>query len=56
MVLKEKQECLTQYIDDFDEANQILTMEGEDKHTNDNRLINSYKNKNQTIAHTKAII
>ena len=43
-VTKEKQECLTQYIDDFDEANQILTMEGEDKHTNDNRLINSYKN------------
>lgn len=42
-VTKEKQDCLTQYIDDFDEANQILTMEGEAKHTNDNRIIDSYK-------------
>ena len=42
-VTKEKQDCLIQYIDDFDEENQILTMEGEDKHTNDKRIINSYK-------------
>lgn len=41
-VTKEKQDCLTQYNDDYDEVNQILTMEGEAKHKNDSRIINSY--------------
>ncbi|MEA4827314.1 MAG: hypothetical protein VB130_11895, partial [Clostridium sp.] len=40
-ITKKKQTSLTQYTDHFDSDKSLLFMEGEDKHKNDERLINS---------------
>lgn len=40
-ITKKKQDSLTQYVDYFDTKKSLLFMDGEDKHTNDKRLVNS---------------
>lgn len=48
-ITKNKQKCLTQYTDYYDKSRCLLFMEGQEKHKNDERLINSINSKDEVF-------